>query len=142
MGVLAEAADRLLQDGWDANETIKEWQRRSACGETEIAGPMLVVHGSADAALAIDVVEAVVDWTAERFPDASVEYVRLEGRAHNAAMTGGQRVWMDWIADRFAGKEAAPGLKRTTLKSALSVEGYQAELNWWLAKAEHSHETP
>ena len=139
---LMEARDPLLREGWEGNEELSAWLEEVGNTGKKIAGPMLAVHATADPLLAVEVADRAMRKTIEVQPEASIEYVRLEGLTHNAANTGGQRVYMDWIADRFAGKEPEKGLKSWTLEAAVPVGGYQAELNWWMARAEHFYETP
>ena len=49
-------------------------------------------------------VEDAVRMTTERFPYAQseIQYLSLPGVTHVSALAASQRVWMDWIADRFA----------------------------------------
>ena len=139
---LMETTKPLLREGWEEHEVLSAWLEEVGNTGKRIAGPMLAAHGSADPLLDVDVAEKAFRRTVEAQPEASIEFVRLEGLTHNAATTGAQRVYMDWIADRFTGKEPEKGLKSSTLEAAMPIDGYQAELNWWMARAENFYETP
>ena len=46
-----------------------------------------------------------VNRTAEAFPGSQPEYVLIPNVAHVPALQASQRLWMEWIPDRFAGHE-------------------------------------
>ena len=70
-----------------------------------------------------------VDKTADVFPSAQLEYVTIPRVTHDPALPASQRLWMDWITDRFAGSVVKTGYHRSTLLSARSVTYYQVEQN-------------
>ena len=132
----------LLKPGWEENRFVKEYQETVANGGKGIAGPLLVLHGLADPILNADATTEAVRLTLERFPESRIHYVRMPGVSHNPATTASQRVWMDWIADRFAGREMEGSGVTEDLEPAVPLTAYQPELNWWLAGASNFYETP
>jgi pimeloyl-ACP methyl ester carboxylesterase len=131
-----------IKPGWTSNPSVQKFQDAVSNGGKSISGPLLVVHGEVDPILNVGLTTAAVEKTLQKFPEAQIEYVRAEGASHNGGMTSSQWVWMDWIANRFAGVVPEPGLTERQLKAAMPVESYQAELNWWMAPAIHFYETP
>ena len=132
---------KVLRPGWEDNTYIKSYFETVSNGAKPIDGPMLVVHGDRDANLAIDVASTAVDQTARVSPKASIDYVAIPGPSHVPTLSAGQRVWMDWIADRFAGVPAEPGYNRSTLETALPLEGYQEKQTWYLEQATQFYHT-
>lgn len=141
-GVMLLQGAKLMKDGWTENEYIQKYNKNASLAGKEIAGPLLVVHGQADDRLGVAHVTSAVQSTIKSFPQASIDYVVLPSVTHAPALTASQRIWMDWIADRFAGRELQPGLRRTKLTPAKPIETYQSELNWYVTPATQSYHTP
>lgn len=127
---------------WTENSSTVKWQELTRNGGKAIRGPLLVIHGDGDPILNISLVTRAVEETARASPDAQIEYLRLSGVSHNAALTASQWIWMDWIAKRFAGTLHESGLKVSETKIQRPGADYQAEVNWWLAPATMFYETP
>lgn len=132
---------QVLQSNWTENPYIQKYQDIVSNGGKAIAQPLLVIKGEADATLQYSVTAAAVNDTSAKFPNASIEFIRMPGVSHDPALTSSQRYWTDWIADRFAGKVADPGLKEVQIKPARPVAAYQAELNWYLSIATQYYQT-
>ena len=79
--------------------------------------------------------------TRDRFPESEIEYVRLPGVSHSAALTASQPLWMDWIVERFAGLAVVVGGGKKkvdgggVVRPCRPVECYQEELNWTIEPA-------
>ncbi|TVY39220.1 hypothetical protein LOCC1_G004099 [Lachnellula occidentalis] len=127
---------------WTENSFVQKFQELVKVGGKEIAGPLLVIHGDNDFIIHMDLTTSAVEATAQKFPAAQIEYLRLPGVSHNPALTSSQWLWMDWIAKRFAGVPQEPGLKVSESKIAMPATAYQRELNSWLAPAMIFYETP
>ncbi|RDL33707.1 Uncharacterized protein BP5553_08075 [Venustampulla echinocandica] len=133
---------QLMQPDWLENPFVRKFQALIANGGIAIAEPLLVIHGEGDPQLNVNMTTAAIERTAAEFPRAKIEYIRVPGMSHNGCMPGSQWLWMDWIANRFAGIEQKPGLKSWTLSVAMPNSSYQRELNWSVAPATKFYETP
>lgn len=133
---------QLFQSNWTRNPWVQKFQALVANGGRRIAEPLLVIHGEADQELNVTVTTAAVDKTLQEFPAAQLEYVRMPGLGHMPTMTGSQGIWMDWIADRFAGKPLKSSGIQPEPKAAMPVAAYQPQLNWYLALATTFYQTP
>ena len=129
----------LLREGWDANEYVRKYAEAAENGGKPVAGPLLVVHGTADPVLLYDEAVRATRTTAKKYPDAQLALVGLKGITHNTACTAGQHLWMDWIRERFEGVEAPRGLKEAVVDGVHEVQG---EMNWWVAPATRGFHTP
>lgn len=132
----------FLQPNWRSNPYVQAFANMTGNGGRPVSGPLLVVQGTADEALSFNTTATVVNQTAAMFPDAQIEFVQVPGVSHNGAMTSVQWLWMDWIADRFAGVKQPRGLKTRTMQAAQPIGAYQFELNWFVGLANESFEAP
>ncbi|MCJ1240567.1 hypothetical protein MMC14_008571 [Varicellaria rhodocarpa] len=127
---------QLLKPTWTENPHVQEFQSLTANdGSKSIAGPLLVIHGESDLSLSVDATTAAVERTMNRFPESQIEYVRLPGVSHSAALTASQPLWMDWIAERFAGLTVMGKKADGVVRPGRPVESYQEELNWTIEPA-------
>ncbi|KAL8860939.1 MAG: hypothetical protein Q9178_002694 [Gyalolechia marmorata] len=108
------------------------YQNLVAIGGKEIAGPLLVLQGTADSAIPVLVTTRFANLTSEAYPKSKIEYITYEGAEHIPIMYTSQREWLRWIEDRFAGEKVACGLKTVERKSVLPQTNYQPDLNWIL----------
>ncbi|PQE17199.1 secretory lipase protein [Rutstroemia sp. NJR-2017a BVV2] len=140
------AAGTLLTSNWRTNTWVRKYNNLTANYDQKIGGPLLIVHGEADSLLSINLTVAAVSATISRYPTSQLEFLRLPSTSHNAALTGGQSVWMDWIADRFKGVPVLPFNKNkraiTEAVVARPASAYVPELNWYIELATESYETP
>ncbi|KAL9115450.1 MAG: hypothetical protein Q9227_000771 [Pyrenula ochraceoflavens] len=132
----------LLKPGWKENIHLKRYFETVANGKRKIAGPMLVVHGAGDENLSIDLAKAALSETARISPAVKLEFVEIPGARHNPTLLAGQRVWVDWIADRFAGVQVESGYKQSKLDTAVPIEAYQSRQTWYLEQATQFYHTP
>lgn len=130
----------LLKPDWTQNAFVKKFESLVSNGGKNIEGPLLVIHGEADPLLSSAATIAAVDKTAELFPSAQIQHISLPGVTHVPALFASQRIWMDWIADRFAGKKVDRHLQRSVVSSARPV--VQSELNWFIEPATQFFQTP
>lgn len=122
----------LLKPDWKDNQYLQEFQSLTSNGGKAIGGPLLVIHGEADTNLDISIVTRAVQETATLFPSAQLEFITIPDVTHDPALPASQRVWMDWIADRFAGREVKTGYQKSTLRAARPAAVYQKEQSWYL----------
>ncbi|KAL8648572.1 MAG: hypothetical protein Q9226_005934, partial [Calogaya cf. arnoldii] len=134
--------DGLLKDGWQLYTPFHSYLEEVENGEREIAGPLLVMHGETDHQVSIKgTVDAVANM-AVNWPESSLEFVRLPGVSHVPAMQAGQRLWMEWIADRFSGCDVKKGVTTTTLSIARLGRSYQDQHSWYLEAATKPYHAP
>lgn len=132
----------LLNANWTEDPYVQEYLYVVSNGGKEIAGPLLVIHGEIDDRLNASATSLAVDKTAELFPSSQLEYIILPQMGHVAALQASQRVWMDWIADRFAGREIRTCCQRRELTPARPTTSYQAEQNWYIKPATQFYHAP
>ena len=132
----------FLQPNWRSNPYVQAFAKTTGNGNRPISGPLLIMQGTADEALDFNTTVTVVNQTAALFPDSQIEFVQMPGVSHNGAMTSLQHVWLDWIADRFAGVELPKGLQTRTAQPAQLTGAYQFELDLYIGLANESYEAP
>ena len=101
---------------------------------------MLILQGIADPAVPEPITTAAVNETCALYPQSQLEYALFEGVTHVPVLYASQRVWLDWIADRFAGREVAAPCTRNFYQPAKSVDNYQADGNYYLELATQAYE--
>ena len=141
-GVLLLTGTAILKPDWKSNRFIRKYHEMTSNGGKAIAGPLFIAHGTADPVLGQEARTAAVKATAKADPLAAIEYYSLSNVTHVSALMASQYLWMDWIADRFAGNEAEAGLRQHELKSAQPAEFHQKEQNWYLAPASKPWHAP
>jgi pimeloyl-ACP methyl ester carboxylesterase len=125
----------LSPANWPSDPTVQAWTRIASSGGKNIAGPLLVLQGLADTTVPEIVTTAAVEATRTVYPNASIEYLRFDGVDHVPAMYASQRIWLDWVADRFLGKASRSGYTNATYGSAntaMPLGAYQGNLNYFL----------
>ncbi|KAL8805283.1 MAG: hypothetical protein Q9182_002051 [Xanthomendoza sp. 2 TL-2023] len=125
----------LLQPHWQSNPAFRNFLDEIENGGKRTSGALLVIHGETDDRLSVDTTIKAIEDTAAAYPDSQLELIRLPEISHVPALQASQRVWMDWIADRFAGREVKQGLRSTTMEIARPRGSYQKEQNWYLEAA-------
>ncbi|RYP63148.1 hypothetical protein DL769_007059 [Monosporascus sp. CRB-8-3] len=120
-----------VREDWDRSWYAEAFDNTSNIGGP-FAGPMLVLQGTGDASVNVKDVEAAVNATCGTIPDAQIEITVFEGVSHKPVMYAGQQIWLDWIADRLAGKKAPAGCQRHLHSPLLDVESYLKDRNWFL----------
>lgn len=125
----------LLKPKLTSNHYFKSYARLMANSGRLFQGPMLILQGTADSMMPAEVTTAAVNATCENYPDSELEYATFKDVGHVPVMYAGQRVWLDWIADRFAGRNAAPPCTRRNYEPARAAESYQQQLEYFLELA-------
>ena len=141
-GLALLSGKKILKPNWKENSYYREFQEMTSNGGKAIAGPLLVIHGKDDPALPISATDNAVEETAKRFPSSHIEYVSLPGVTHVSALSASQHISMDWIQDRFAGREVSPGCNRRDLAPARPEKSRQGEQNWYLSLATQPYHAP
>lgn len=119
----------VLENGY-----VNAFQKLVGTGGKEIAGPMLVLQGTADTNVPAPITTKYVNLTCTMFPKSAIEYNVYDGATHVPTMYASQREWLRWIDDRFEGKESS-ACKIVERTSVLPQFSYQAEVNWFLEYA-------
>ena len=132
---LLTSGDANIKPNWKPNEHFGEFVKMTSNGAKPIKGPLLVLHGDADAVLLESVVDETVQKTADVNHEIAIDYYALADVTHVAALSASQWMWMDWIGDRFAGKEAEKGCRRFRLDGTRGSGAHQNDQNWYLEAA-------
>lgn len=85
-------------------------------GEDRIAGPLLVIQGTADTSVNHPALTKLVRKFCKTFPQSNLEYAQFQGLEHNPTLYGSQLLWSRWIADRFKGRGTADGCISSLVK--------------------------
>ncbi|KAK3059712.1 hypothetical protein LTS18_010217 [Coniosporium uncinatum] len=146
----AATAPSLVKAEWATTSYAQQYADLVSVGNgrRRIAGPMLVLQGSADHAASTT---RAVDLTCEAFPESEIEYALFEGVSHVPVLNAGQQVWLRWIEDRFRGRErrtrpAAAGERRRrgctrrVYEQGRREAEYQFEQNFFLEYARDAYE--
>lgn len=133
-GALLSGVD-IVKPNWTENIHLQRYILSTSNGGKAIKGPLLITHGKSDPVLSVTVVDAAVKRTSDLFPSSQIEYVSLPGVTHVSALAASQRLWMDWIAARFAGKDCDSTCKCYELASARPESSQQTAQNWYLESA-------
>ena len=130
----------LIKDDWQHTPSMQLFQSLTGCGGRSISGPLLVLQGTEDAAVPVEGTNMAVNQTCTMYPQSNLEYAVFKGADHVPMLYAAQRVWLDWIQDRFAGRDTAPPCTISHYSPARSVQGYQKELEMYLELATQSYE--
>ena len=131
----------LVKPDWRTNPHVQKYGALTGSGGKPIQGPLLVIHGEADAMNSLATVKAAVEKTASFFPLAQLESVWLPDVRHAPALGASQCLWMDWIAARFNGLEVPPGHRTSRLISPRPSTAYHKDQNWYLEAASQFYQT-
>ena len=134
----------ILKPNWRENSHLREQLQRTGNGGKAINGPLLITHGTSDPVLSVAVVEDAVRKTTERFPytQNKIQYLSLPKVTHVSALAASQRVWMDWIADRFADRDVESNCNWSELARARPDGAQQTDQNWYLESATKPYHAP
>ncbi|KAL0258265.1 hypothetical protein SLS55_007438 [Diplodia seriata] len=133
---------------WVRPDVAGHWAARAFAKATDYVGedvggaPLLVLQGTEDPV----VVPAQTAESARRAcganPESAVEVVTFEGVTHVPVMYAGQRVWLDWVEDRFRGVPVEKGCRNRTLAGLRAEEGaYLKESNFVLDWVTEGYQT-
>ena len=141
-GILILSGGDILNPNWKENTHFRQYVDLTSNGGKAIKGPLLITHGKIDPILTVAVVEKAVKRTADLFPSSQIEYFCLPNVTHEPALVASQRVWMDWIGDRFAGREVEPGCHFQELACARPDSSQQNGRNWFLESPKQPFQVP
>ncbi|KAL8719244.1 MAG: hypothetical protein Q9225_003729 [Loekoesia sp. 1 TL-2023] len=120
----------LLRPSYAQNPALRDFIRKTSNGGKPIAGPLLVLQGLADVNMDAGTTTQVVQATCKAYPNSQIEYQTWDGVTHNPVMFAAQRVWLQWIADRFAGRPVSSGCRNIKQSALLPQSRYQKDANW------------
>ena len=124
------AASGLARDDAPSSPYMLLYSNISSAGVGQvIAGPVLVLQGEADTTVPYVIIAQAVNRTCVAYLEAKLEFVTFRNVTHVPVLYAGQRVWLDWIAERFAGVEVEDGCTATEYVSARPYKEYQADGN-------------
>ncbi|THV44999.1 hypothetical protein BGAL_0545g00030 [Botrytis galanthina] len=143
--ILLTLSGNLLKPDWASNEWLLKYDDLTAHSGRKISGPLLVIQGDNDPIVnydnTIEKLEAALDLSLT----SHVQLFRLPGTSDTPAVTGSQKIWMNWIADRFAGVQIQPFDKNSSFANvvtpARNLSSYVPELNWFIVPATESDQT-
>lgn len=124
----------LLKPGQQNNTAIQKYQGVAANGGKAISGPFLVIQGEADPIIHPPTVEAAITDTAQKFPDAQIEFHLLPNVTHTPTMYAGLPVYLEWFNARFTGEAAKAGYHKSVATLARPPSSLQTESNWLIQK--------
>ncbi|CAF9902802.1 MAG: hypothetical protein ALECFALPRED_000026 [Alectoria fallacina] len=132
----------FLKQNWKENTHFLHYQALTSNGGKAINGPLLVTHCKSDPALSVAIVENAVERTADLFPSFQIEYASLPNVTHVAALAASQRLWMNWIGDRFAGRAVEATCHSHRLACARPDSSRQSDQNRYLESATQPYHAP
>lgn len=130
---------QVLRDDWRTNVFVNKYVNLTASGGREIAGPLLVIQGDKDPNMDVKTTATAVDKTINAFPHSQLHFVTLPGITHVPTMFASQRLWLQWIQDRFDGVPVqASCIKEVCNVESLArpISSYQSEVNWVIKTAD------
>lgn len=104
---------------WPLSKAALDFSRDYSVSGRPLGGPMLIIQGSNDTV--VGTVGATVGFNrtcTSQGSGVSIEYVSVLGQDHNPSMYASQRLWLQWIADRFDGVATAKGCSVSEIGSA------------------------
>ena len=120
----------ILQPSWRQNRFLRDFIARTANGGKPIAGPLLVLQGLADSTIDPGTTTRAVQNTCNKYPQSQLQFQPWEGVTHVPVMYTSQQVWLQWIEDRFAGRQVPPRCVGGTHGPMLAPQRYASDPNW------------
>ena len=130
---------QVLRDNWRTNAFLNKYVTLISSGGREIAGPLLLIQGDKDPNIDITTTTSAVEKTITAFPHSQIHFVTLPGITHVPTMFASQRLWLEWIQDRFDGVPVEDGYIKEVCKVeslARPISSYQSEVNWIVKTAD------
>lgn len=140
--LLTMAGFPILKDGWENNTYIKRYNNDTGNGGKPIKGPLLVIQGNSDINIDVGTTTAAVGRTAAVNPRESISYAIYNNISHAPSVWVGQQRYLDWIAERFDGEAARPGLVKEQVSSFRPWSKYLPDQNFFSVKATESYHVP
>lgn len=104
--------DLLFRPGWSRIPAVSADDSVNQPGNGPISAPVLVVQGTRDSLVPYGTTTTLVDATLCRGQDDVVRYVPIEGASHSGALSSGQSIIEQWIADRVHRRAATDSCAR------------------------------
>ncbi|KAL8999189.1 MAG: hypothetical protein Q9188_005944 [Gyalolechia gomerana] len=131
----------LYQPAWYDTAYAKRFFDLTSNGGQPVAGPLLVLQGEGDPEIPLPITSNAVNLTCRAHPNSQIQYLTYPGVGHTPVMFASQVTWLDWIADRFAGKPVSNGCRSSSIASTRPYNEYQVSPNWFIEFATASYET-
>ena len=130
----------LYEPTWYESFYARKFFNLTSNGGQPIGGHMLVLQGEADPEVLPQITNQAVNSTCARYPTSRLQYLTYPGVTHVPVMYASQVTWLDWIADRFAGKVVPEGCNVSRVPSARNYSEYQVDPNWFIEFATAAYE--
>lgn len=131
----------MIKENWTSVPEMLAFQDLTSNGGTRpFVGPMLVIQGLADPAVAPNMTIQAADEACAAFPDQSLQLVTYQGVGHTPVCYASRTLWLDWIWARYMGQSVQKGCQKQTEQSLWPYERYQYETNWFLEYATQNYE--
>ncbi|KAK4938141.1 hypothetical protein LTR10_021381 [Elasticomyces elasticus] len=131
-------ATMVGQPGWYQDTTVQTWAARISSGGRPLVGPLLVIAGEDDTAVALETVEGAFNASSALSQNAnqSMDLAVYQGLDHFPTIDGAHAKWMNWIKARFDGEViASDGLHTSTFIEGPRLAGTkQSTLPNWLVQ--------
>lgn len=113
-------ADEIYSNtSWVASPAAVQFAKDYSVGGRALGGPMLIIQGANDTVVGTVGSTVAYNMTCSaQGNNVSVEYVSVLKMDHNPSMYASQRLWLQWIEDRFNGVPTQQGCSRTELGSS------------------------
>lgn len=113
------ASEIYSNDSWPLSQPAIDFVNDYSVSGRPLGGPMLILQGSADTVVGTTgSMEGFNATCAVVSGNTSVEYVWVVGQDHNPSMYASQRLWLQWIEDRFSHVPLTTGCSVRNLSSA------------------------
>ncbi|KAH8696612.1 Alpha/Beta hydrolase protein [Talaromyces proteolyticus] len=114
------AEDIYSNTSWPLSQEAVDFARDYSVGSRPLGGPMLIIQGSADTVVIPEgSALGFKNTCASQKNNVSIEYVSVAGQDHNPSLYASQRIWLQWIEDRFNGVKIKPGCQHNNLSSPI-----------------------
>lgn len=131
-----------VQPKWNETYYLGALKNLTAIGGKAFKGPLLVLQGTKDTFIDTAGVTELVQTTCDKFAkEDSLRYAKFEGSDHVPTLYASQQYWLQWIEDRFSGKEEKAGCQNEDFKPASPAESYQPAVNSFMQLPLYPYET-
>lgn len=112
-------ADQIYSNtSWPLSQPAVDFARDYSVSGRPLGGPMLIIQGTNDTVVGTLGATLGLNRTCTaQGNNVSIEYVSVIGQDHNPSMYSSQRLWLQWIEDRFNGLPTRQGCHMSNLSS-------------------------
>lgn len=132
--------DGLIKPAWEENWYLRAYSNISDPSRKPISGPMLVLQGTDDQAVPANATTKAVNETCTMYPESQLQYALFEGASHVPVLNAAQQIWLQWMEDRFMGRNVSGGCTQEYHQPLRPVGNYQKELGYYLQLALQAYE--